>query len=123
MKVCDLQNRLAEMSDHEIAKVFLPQLKRAPWEAFASELFTLIERDFGGAFDFPTNQGSLKRKELKFTQLVLRRREFVNRHPKLLYGVSMANAAFHSIWSGSCGLPQHWPRKLSHHLERLRKLD
>ena len=123
MKIGELQNRLAELNDDELAASFMSPLRQSPWVDFASELFTLIERDFGGEFDFPTNQGSLKRKELKFTQLKLRRREFVDRHPKLMYGVSMTKAAFHSIRSGSCGLPHEWPRKLSRHLERLRKLE
>ena len=123
MKIGELQNRLTELSDDDLATTFLSPLKQAPWSTFAGELFTLIARDFGNEFDFPKNPGALKRKELRFTQVVLRRREFTNRHPKFLYGVSMATAAFHSIWSGSCGLPHHWPKKFSRHLERLRKLQ
>lgn len=122
MKIGELQNRLAELDDDDLATMFLLPLQRVPWSAFASELFTLLERDFGAMFDFPTDQRSLKRKELKFAQLWLRRRAFVEHHPRLLYSASMAKAAFRSIWSGSCGLPQHWPRKLSYHLQRFKKL-
>jgi hypothetical protein len=122
MKLMEFQNRLHEVSKANLLTDVLTSLMQDPLHPFSSQLFTLLERDFGLIVGVPTNQRALRHEELIFTEFELRLRDFKSNHTRVMYSLLMLRSAFKSIGSGHCGLPHLWPKKLTHHIKKLKNL-